>query len=265
MFIVWGTKRVNTKIGYVADFCYLCRDIRPFNLFRVGMARHVYYISAGQGELAGHYRECKHCHCQIDASTVNYAEVLTNPKGENMETLTAKTFPNIRTHYAKRLELESALKKDPSSIDPQTRTQLLAEPFYFMAPLVEARFGQTRLDWTMAGIIAAAFAIAVVIANVIRMFFPSAIDMIPMLTMPILGAGVLGMIIQHYRAGRMYMSKTIYPVMSLALRPLRPQEAELKAIAGNVLKKNTAFKRKFSLKQMMKSVSQAGAMPASAR
>ncbi len=36
MFIVWGKKRVERTIGFVTDFCPTCRDIRGFQLNRVG-------------------------------------------------------------------------------------------------------------------------------------------------------------------------------------------------------------------------------------
>lgn len=31
MFIIWGTKRVNTRLGYVADFCPICRDLQTLS------------------------------------------------------------------------------------------------------------------------------------------------------------------------------------------------------------------------------------------
>lgn len=258
MFIVWGTKRVDAKLGYAADFCYVCRDVRPFSIFRVGMASHLYFVTAGPGKVAGHFRECTHCHCRLNAAPDNYLEVLTRPGGVTMSTLIAKTFPNVRNFYAKRLELESTLKKNPASLDQQTRAQLLAEPFQLMAPVVDARFAKTHLDFTMAGIFIAAFVLCIVIANVIRHFYPDQIDAIPMLVLPILAAGGGGMIIQSLRSGRSYMRESIYPAMSLALRPLQPQEAELKTLAGNILKKSTKFKRKLNLHELMKFVNQAG-------
>src|SRR5258706_9118781 len=44
MFIIWGKKRVTKSLGYVADFCPLCRDVRTFELVRVGLAGHIYYL-----------------------------------------------------------------------------------------------------------------------------------------------------------------------------------------------------------------------------
>ena len=38
MFIVWGTKRTERKQGLVADFCPICREVRAFQLIRVGLA-----------------------------------------------------------------------------------------------------------------------------------------------------------------------------------------------------------------------------------
>jgi hypothetical protein len=41
--IIWGTKRTLNKLGYVADFCPLCRQSRAFSVSRVGKVGHFYY------------------------------------------------------------------------------------------------------------------------------------------------------------------------------------------------------------------------------
>jgi len=41
MFIVWGKKIVYRKLGFVADFCPICRGPRAFELKRVGSASHL--------------------------------------------------------------------------------------------------------------------------------------------------------------------------------------------------------------------------------
>ena len=44
MFIIWGTKIVERKLGYVADFCSICRGARPFTVFKVVQVGHLYYL-----------------------------------------------------------------------------------------------------------------------------------------------------------------------------------------------------------------------------
>ena len=49
MLFIWGKKRVERNIGKVADFCPICREVRMFQLIRVGVADHIYYVSFGEG------------------------------------------------------------------------------------------------------------------------------------------------------------------------------------------------------------------------
>src|SRR6185436_5117204 len=42
MFIVWGKTIKRRKQGFVADYCSVCRDLRTFQVKRIGSASHVY-------------------------------------------------------------------------------------------------------------------------------------------------------------------------------------------------------------------------------
>lgn len=50
--IVWGKKFVYRKLGYVVDFCRLCREVRTFELKRVGLAGQIYF-----SDLASYHAE----------------------------------------------------------------------------------------------------------------------------------------------------------------------------------------------------------------
>jgi hypothetical protein len=73
MFIVWGSRRTERILGYVADFCPVCREARAFRLVRVGLASHVYYISFGAGRHVGHVIRCEECGSSFDTDATRYA------------------------------------------------------------------------------------------------------------------------------------------------------------------------------------------------
>jgi hypothetical protein len=75
MFIVWGKKAVYRKIGFVADFCAMCRTVKPFEIKRIGMAGHVYYITSGEGELLGYQRTCLSCKTAVDTDPNGYTAI----------------------------------------------------------------------------------------------------------------------------------------------------------------------------------------------
>lgn len=145
MFIIWGTKQKERRIGFVADFCPICRSIQPFELLRVGLARHVYYITFGSGKLVGHLGRCQSCRC---AKSVN-ATRFTQPAKDTgfLDRLIEQTFPTIRAFYAERLALEEQILRSPSSLSEEQRATLLLEPFQYLADEVEKYCtSDTRFD-----------------------------------------------------------------------------------------------------------------------
>jgi hypothetical protein len=146
MFIVWGTKRVERKQGFVADFCPVCRTIRPFQLTRVNMVGHVYYISFGQGDLDGYFIECADCGLQLNVDPAQYAGT-EQRRVTDTEALVNRTFPKLRAVHAERLQLEEQLRKSPTTLSPEQRAELLMEPFGLLNPIVEAHCGEdTHFD-----------------------------------------------------------------------------------------------------------------------
>src|SRR2546423_702000 len=146
MFIVWGTKRIERKKGTVADLCPTCREIRSFQLVRVGLASHVYYLSFGEGKLAGYIIRCDACGVMLNVDPTRYASTAKDSHS-GVEVLVRDTFPNFREVCAERLELEERIKRTPGSFSPEERNSLLMEPFTLLNPMVEQRFANsTEMD-----------------------------------------------------------------------------------------------------------------------
>jgi len=144
MFIVWGKKHVYKKMGFVADFCPLCRNVRPFQLDRVGLAGHVYYITVGKGELVGYAKTCMNCKTILNGNPDLYREV--SKKLLEPAELQRLTFPDLQTHYAERLTLEQTIKHSLGSLPGDTRLAMLKEPFILLNPIVDKRFSATQID-----------------------------------------------------------------------------------------------------------------------
>ena len=104
MFVVWGKRRVANRMGYVADFCPLCRSIERFELSRVGMVGHIYYLSIGKGQLVAHETRCLACNFSQEVDATKFKQP-AKQLSEN-EQLVSNTFPNIYEHYRERLTTE---------------------------------------------------------------------------------------------------------------------------------------------------------------
>lgn len=99
MFIFWGTRKTIRKAGYVADFCPICRDVKMFQLIRVGMASHVYGLSFGKGKLAGHDRKCVDSGMELQADPAKYKDIVKNTDGVRTDDLVSATFPNTNGNF----------------------------------------------------------------------------------------------------------------------------------------------------------------------
>jgi len=136
MFIVWGRKAVRRSLGHVADFCPMCLAERSFKLARVGMAGHVYYVTAGEGTLVGFERTCGECQCVSATDRQRYQDVSKRP--QPLETLIRETFPRLREVYADALAIAQRAREAPAQLSAQERMALIRAPFSALGPKVAA-------------------------------------------------------------------------------------------------------------------------------
>jgi len=227
MFIVWGQKRVERKIGMVADFCPICREIRPFQLIRVGLAGHVYYVSFGEGKLAGHIIRCGECGLDQSTDPQRYTKAEKDPRVA-LETLIRDTFPNLRQANASRLELEERIKRSRSSVSAEEYKQLLMEPFALLNPQLEARFARsTELDRQSGiGCLGTVLVGAVLFFGSLKFRGPIQ-DKILLAALIFVVIGTIYTFVQmHLGPGRWFKAKLLLPLVK-CLKPLQPSREDL--------------------------------------
>jgi hypothetical protein len=229
MFIVWGTKRVERKQGDIADLCPICREIRSFQLVRVGLASHVYYLSFGAGKLAGYIIRCSECGIILDVDPTRYASTAKDSHS-GVELLVRDTFPNLREVCADRLKLEERIKRTPASFSAAERNSLLIEPFNLLNPMVEKRFANSTEMDCKSGL----GCIGTLLAS-IGLFFGSLAfpgptqDKILIAAAIVFGAGTIYTFVQlHLGPGRFFRARVLAPLVK-SLKPLQPTREEIAA------------------------------------
>lgn len=225
MFIVFGKKLVYRKLGYVADFCPVCRAKRAFELKRVGSASHVYYISAGDGELVGFERNCVECGTSLRADPNIYASV--SKTSDSLEALTARTFPSYEVILHERLQLEERLKNEPSSMSTEERHSLIREAFLLLSPKVEKRFASTHIDKEVALCLVGLLVLLFVGPLALHGLFP---DSEGTLILVFFGLGLALVAWQGLQSGRRFMRREVLPKLAKSLQPLRPSDNEIHVI-----------------------------------
>ena len=225
MFI-WGKKYVYKRLGYVADFCPLCREVRAFELKRVGLAGHIYYISLTEGELAGHEMRCTGCDTEYNAKP----EIYARPSKElrTLRELIPLTFPNLATHHAGRLALEKAIRDPFAKVSQQDRMALIREPFNLLSPKAEARYRASLVDHgSIAAFFAALIPGSLAAAGLVAILPP---DLEPAIWVGLLIAStVVAWIWSLYSRSR-FIDKGILPPLIRALHPLKPTIGEITAV-----------------------------------
>lgn len=230
MFIIWGKKLVYRKLGFVADFCPICRSIAAFAVKRVGLAGHVYYISMSEGELAGFERTCQTCATCFGTDTAKYREIASTLA--SLPELQAQTFPDIAVVLHDRLELEERLAKAPLLLSSEDRRSLILDTFLLLSPKVEKRYASTTIDMGVGLALLAAIVLMIAGPAVLLSMSPDADPGIPLLVCVVLGLGLV--VWQIVVAKSRFMTREIVPLLVKALRPLKPAQGELQAATAEL-------------------------------
>lgn len=225
MIIIWGKKTVRRRLGYAADFCPICRAPQAFELSRVGSAGHVYYLSAGQGELVGFERTCQNCGTSMEANPDGYAAL--ERRALPLKELARRTFPTLQSALQDRLAFEQRIKSDPGFLSTDERRECLRHPFLLMSERVERRFASTHVDLGVGVAILLALGLLGIGPALIHALAPNH-DEFGLLLSLLLGAALIGW--QVLASGRRFMRWQIAPHLAGALRPLRPTEREVTAV-----------------------------------
>ena len=233
MFIIWGKTIKRQKLVFVADFCAVCRDLRTFQVKRIGSASHLYYISFGEGDLVGFERTCGGCTTTVDAVPDNYVDMSKTRRPANE--LISETFPNYYTLYREVLERERKVRDTPSLLTAEERRTRMREPFLVIAPLVQQKLASIQVDWR---VVLAVFSIVPIfwVLGLVAGWLNGPDQDDPGMNWMI-GALVVwaGLVIREiYMSTRRYLLKNAAPRLAASLAPLKPLQPEIDRILGEL-------------------------------
>jgi hypothetical protein len=235
VFIVWGKKYVYRHAGHVADFCNICRTPQAFNLQRIGLADHLYYVTVGEGKLAGHQRTCGQCQSIYSADPGRYANV--SKRKLPLAQLQQHTFPDLTTRFGDWLELEERGRKTPLLLNDDERAALIEGPFAVMAEKTDRFYASKKVDKEVWIAIAATALFCTIIATALNSLAPENQGSGVVIALVL---GLIGIVWQMALADRRFLRREVLPLLSASLSTLQPRQDEIQA----VLDKLRRFKRK---------------------
>lgn len=254
MFIVHGTKRKVRRLGWVADFCPICRRPQQFELSRVGLASHLYFISFGEGKLVGYARRCDSCHITLNADDTRYATI-SKQRATDFADLAARTMPDMPEKLGERLLLEKRIAEQPHSLDPRARAEVIAEPFHIADTLLEAREARSTEMDRPAGI--GCLGTILIFAGMVlgAIYIPKRMENTFFGVMGVaLVIGAIYTFVQTNLAPRRYLNSKIIPLLAKALRPLRPTRDEITETLARCKQSGRIIARRVKLDRLWREI-----------
>lgn len=255
MFIVYGKKRKVRRLGWVADFCPICRRPQAFEISRIGMASHIYYISFGEGDLAGHIMRCGECDTSLSSEESRYATICEKRPVDFAE-LAARTMPDMPERLGERLAIEKRIAEAPDSVEPDIRAGAILESFRIADGLLEEKLAKgTEMDRPAAiGCFGSLLAIAVMI--IAAAYLPKkSTDLILGILGAVVGIGFIYTFVQLGFAPRRFVNGRIVPLLTRALRPLQPTRDELAAALDRCKQAKMKIGRRMKLESLWSELS----------
>jgi hypothetical protein len=142
--VYWGKKKTETRLGFAADYCAVCRRITAFGIDRITEAFHAYFVPVEKGRFIGHTQICLSCQLDFESFPGRF-NGLAETSCETIDRLALETHPSVYQDFAERLALGARIAADPHAFDPDLRKKLLMEPFQIASPFFEDRGRETGL------------------------------------------------------------------------------------------------------------------------
>jgi hypothetical protein len=114
------------RLGVVADYCAICRDVRPFSLFHAYQTYHLHILRGVPGPWEQHEIQCEECSTVFRTDPSCYSTY----RGEGMddvEVLGDTTHPGMLEKYHR--ELTAVRRAREKRLTREQRWALLIEPF----------------------------------------------------------------------------------------------------------------------------------------
>lgn len=224
MLIIWGTKRKDIELGWVADYCRTCGEPKAHRIREVLEVDHLYYISIGKGKTVGYEIACEQCQTTSQVEPSEYDDFADTP-GADLGPLIEQTNPSLigrlvhREAVVQRLEQGAATEADKYS--------LLHEALASINPELEARCAETHFDMR-AGLCALAFLVVPVLAMLVGELLGKAYEKPFVYVALVLAVFIAGFLFYTLSSdGVRYARRALFPKLIPKLKKLKPSLDEL--------------------------------------
>ena len=230
MLLVWGRKWYTRKLGFVADFCEICRRPQPFTLERRSLIGHFWYLPMGTTHSVHHRGRCTRCASEMGTELLRYTQV-ARKKAPSTRELLASTLANHEEALQQRLHVERVVRDNVAALSPAWRRDLLLRPFVTLSPMVERRFASMRVDAWIGAALASILVLPALGHAVCAWLSPDNDELGGLVG---LGASVTLIVWAAIGAQRRWIRQFVAPRLVDSLAPLRASDAEIEGILAEL-------------------------------
>lgn len=226
MFIVWGTKKVERNLGWVADYCPICNDTRTFRLIEMRMVSHIYYLPLGRGRPAGHVRWCKQCKYMQVSDPEKYSGTLKK-NNVPIEDLTDQTNPGLVDTMVDILEMRDRAER--GELSDNERRDMMLQQFKSIVIPVAKRKERIHIDGASC-----LWLLGVIVFPIVALFIcdslPASMTYIGMSSQIAIGVAIItaiGLVHSVVFDSRRYAHRKFGGMIATRLTPLNPSLEEI--------------------------------------
>ncbi len=133
LLVKWGKITQEKQLGWVADYCRICRKVTPHEVIEQTTSSKVLFVVLERETLAGHAQTCHGCRTAASCDPKRYRGFQESADG-SIDGLIAATFPNLREVYGERLVVDEKITSGSGEVDAATRQRLIMEVFGMAEP-----------------------------------------------------------------------------------------------------------------------------------
>ncbi len=236
-------ENTSNVLGYVVDFCPICRGLRPFSIRSLSES----------GKINGYIKKCLECNVSGICDYKLYQHV-EKKRSNSVEILMKNTFPHAREHYHNRLLLERYLEENPKKVSKEERNELLLEPFEIFMPILQRRLSEEYyIDNTVITLITSA--IIAFLSFIISLL--CSVPAIYLLAIGCIFILISGLTIYELMTNNQrYLTSKVLPTLGKTLSVLKPTVKEIQTIFQNYKETKGDFVDKIPLNLLMQEIAE---------
>ncbi|MBL8885072.1 MAG: hypothetical protein JNK16_00310 [Phycisphaerales bacterium] len=221
MFIYFGEKTERFKVGRVATFCPICRDVAVHRLVSVRQQMHVQGIGIGRGKELHEETTCEVCGLLRGVESGGFVGFSKPRDRHSLEEVIAWSRPDLMELCAEWFEMEERLDR----LEPAERAGLISEAFTSVNYMFQVKGSSILADvWFMA--LLTVFAVSgVCFAGLTGMMRPHPVWW--WMALGLTGVSFLAMMWRGASARRRYARRVIAPMLARCLAPMNLSAGEV--------------------------------------